>query len=47
MLLTGQLDDAEKLKEMMKGKILKLQPGCSTIEVDGMLHSFSAEQRNH
>ncbi|KAH0450847.1 hypothetical protein IEQ34_021539 [Dendrobium chrysotoxum] len=43
----GRLDDALTLRNQMKEKGIKKTPGCSSIEVDGVMHEFFAEDSAH
>lgn len=43
----GRLDDAVKVRSQIKEKGLKKTPGCSSIEVDGVIHEFLSEDDSH
>jgi len=39
--------DALKLRKAMKGKNMKKTPGCSSIELDGVVHEFRKGDKSH
>ncbi|CAL2240226.1 unnamed protein product [Prunus armeniaca] len=39
--------DAVKLRRVMKGKNVKKTPGCSSIELDGVVHEFKKGDKSH
>ncbi|ONI21894.1 hypothetical protein PRUPE_2G097100 [Prunus persica] len=39
--------DAVKLRRAMKGKNMKKTPGCSSIELDGVVHEFKKGDKSH
>lgn len=41
------LDDAKRLRNEMKVQGIKKDPGCSFIELDGVIHEFLAEDNGH
>ncbi|XXG67838.1 hypothetical protein AAC387_Pa06g1091 [Persea americana] len=43
----GRWDDVGKLRKLMKEKGLKKEPGCSSIEVDGVVHEFLLGDVSH
>ncbi|OVA20814.1 Pentatricopeptide repeat [Macleaya cordata] len=43
----GRWDDAMKVRSEMKEKGIKKTPGCSSIEIEGGLHEFFAEDSAH
>ncbi|XP_057804270.1 pentatricopeptide repeat-containing protein At1g08070, chloroplastic-like [Salvia miltiorrhiza] len=43
----GRLEEATKLRDEMKRMGIKKSPGCSYIEVDGIVHEFLAEDKGH
>ncbi|XP_043726360.1 pentatricopeptide repeat-containing protein At1g08070, chloroplastic-like [Telopea speciosissima] len=43
----GWWEDALKVRSLMKEKGIKKTPGCSSIELDGVIHEFFAEDSSH
>ncbi|XP_077237072.1 tetratricopeptide repeat (TPR)-like superfamily protein [Tasmannia lanceolata] len=43
----GKWDDVTRLRKMMKDIGLKKEPGCSSIEVDGVIHEFLVGDISH
>eukprot|EP01018_Ginkgo_biloba_P001468 Gb_24929 [translate_table: standard] len=43
----GRWNDTEKVRTMMKERIVKKQPGCSWIEVNKQIHAFHVGDRSH
>ncbi|XP_077234567.1 tetratricopeptide repeat (TPR)-like superfamily protein [Tasmannia lanceolata] len=43
----GIWDEAAKIRKLMKVKGVSKEPGCSWIEVNGMVHTFMVEDRSH
>ncbi|XP_068666990.1 pentatricopeptide repeat-containing protein At1g08070, chloroplastic-like [Aristolochia californica] len=43
----GRWEDALKVRKQMKERGIKKTPGCSMIEVDGVIHEFFAEDSDH
>ncbi|KAI3454426.1 hypothetical protein Pfo_011089 [Paulownia fortunei] len=43
----GRLEDATRLRNEMKRLGIKKSPGCSHIELDGIIHEFLAEDNGH
>eukprot|EP01018_Ginkgo_biloba_P031329 Gb_01246 [translate_table: standard] len=43
----GRWDDAEKVREMMKDRRVKRNPGCSWIEINKQVYDFFAGDRSH
>lgn len=43
----GRLEDALRLRNQMKERVLKKTPGCSVIEMDGIIHEFFSEDNIH
>ncbi|XP_073146534.1 pentatricopeptide repeat-containing protein At1g08070, chloroplastic-like [Henckelia pumila] len=43
----GRLADAKRLRNEMKVQGVKKDPGCSFIELDGVVHEFLAEDNRH
>ncbi|KAI3687234.1 hypothetical protein L1987_80928 [Smallanthus sonchifolius] len=41
--LTNKWEDASKIRKMMRNHNIKKQPGCSWIEINGVVHEFAAE----
>ncbi|XVE90584.1 hypothetical protein DITRI_Ditri20bG0089500 [Diplodiscus trichospermus] len=44
---TNRHEDAVKIKKLMRNQKVKRRPGCSWIEVNGIVHEFLAEDRPH
>ncbi|KAM1175593.1 hypothetical protein ACFX19_028575 [Malus domestica] len=44
---TNRWRDAAKLRWAMKGKNVKKTPGCSSIELDGIVHEFKEGDKSH
>ncbi|XXG67806.1 hypothetical protein AAC387_Pa06g1065 [Persea americana] len=44
---TGRFTDAVGMRQMMKEKHVWKDPGCSSVEVDGVVHEFVADGRLH
>ncbi|PKA55561.1 Pentatricopeptide repeat-containing protein [Apostasia shenzhenica] len=45
--LAGRWQDAVGVRKMMKSRGVGLEPGCSLIEVDGVVHEFLVADRAH
>lgn len=45
--LVGRVEDAIKVRSLMKEKEIKKTPGCSLIELDGVVHEFFSEDGEH
>eukprot|EP01018_Ginkgo_biloba_P019393 Gb_22805 [translate_table: standard] len=45
--MAGKWDNATKVRNMMKGKRVKKEPGLSWIEINNTIHSFVAGDRSH
>lgn len=45
--LTNKWEDALKTRKMMRNRKIKKQPGCSWIEINGLVHEFTAESIMH
>ncbi|CAK9137545.1 unnamed protein product [Ilex paraguariensis] len=43
----GRLEDASSVRNQMKERGIKKTPGCSLIELDGVIHEFLAEDNKH
>ncbi|XP_073058791.1 pentatricopeptide repeat-containing protein At5g66520-like [Primulina eburnea] len=43
----GRFDDAKRIRNEMKVQGIKKNPGCSFIELDGVIHEFLAEDNVH
>ncbi|KAF8390504.1 hypothetical protein HHK36_025031 [Tetracentron sinense] len=43
----GRWEDALRVRSQMKEKGIKKTPGCSLIELDGVIHEFFAEDNSH
>ncbi|XP_020529876.1 pentatricopeptide repeat-containing protein At3g62890-like [Amborella trichopoda] len=43
----GRWDDAKNVREVMKSKGIKKTPGCSLMEVDGIVHEFFMGDKSH
>ncbi|XP_019420007.1 PREDICTED: pentatricopeptide repeat-containing protein At2g45350, chloroplastic [Lupinus angustifolius] len=43
----GMWDNVKRVRTKMKGKKLKKIPGCSWIELGGIVHQFSVQDRTH
>ncbi|XP_020571962.1 pentatricopeptide repeat-containing protein At1g08070, chloroplastic-like [Phalaenopsis equestris] len=43
----GRFEDAVRLRNQMKEKGIRKTPGCSSVEVDGVMHEFFAEDSAH
>ncbi|KAH0463762.1 hypothetical protein IEQ34_006548 [Dendrobium chrysotoxum] len=44
---TGRWKDALTVRGTMKSRGVEIEPGCSLIEVDGMVHEFLVDDRGH
>jgi pentatricopeptide repeat protein len=44
---TGMWDNVAKLGKLMKDRVVRKEPGCSWIEVNGKVHAFVADDRTH
>nr|UPT48439.1 pentatricopeptide repeat protein AaPPR78 [Agave angustifolia] len=44
---TGRYEDAIRVRETMKSRGVELEPGCSSIEIDGVIHEFLVGDRAH
>ncbi|OAY67266.1 putative pentatricopeptide repeat-containing protein [Ananas comosus] len=44
---SGRLDGVARIRAMMRQRGLKKEPGCSHIELKGMLHLFMADDHSH
>ncbi|KAL7603383.1 hypothetical protein Lser_V15G14678 [Lactuca serriola] len=45
--LTNKWEDALKTRKVMRSQKIKKQPGCSWIEINGVVHEFTAETTIH
>ncbi|OVA12548.1 Pentatricopeptide repeat [Macleaya cordata] len=43
----GRWRDVEKVRKIMKDKGIKKTPGCSSMEVDNMIHEFKSGDKSH
>ncbi|XP_058095211.1 pentatricopeptide repeat-containing protein At4g18840 [Magnolia sinica] len=43
----GRWDDVREVREKMRKEGVRKEPGCSMIDVDGIVHEFSAGDRSH
>ena len=43
----GKWNEVRKVRAMMKGKNLKKIPGCSWIELEGLVHAFFVQDKSH
>ncbi|XP_023516242.1 pentatricopeptide repeat-containing protein At1g08070, chloroplastic-like isoform X1 [Cucurbita pepo subsp. pepo] len=45
--LVGRVEDALRVRSLIKDKEIKKTPGCSLIELDGVVHEFFSEDGDH
>uniref|UniRef100_A0A9I9DYM6 DYW domain-containing protein n=1 Tax=Cucumis melo TaxID=3656 RepID=A0A9I9DYM6_CUCME len=45
--LVGRVEDAIRVRSLIKEKEIKKTPGCSLIELDGVVHEFFSEDGEH
>ncbi|KAI3960492.1 hypothetical protein MKW98_002991 [Papaver atlanticum] len=44
---SGKYDDARRIRQDMKERGVEKTPGCSSIEVNGIIHEFVAGEKTH
>lgn len=45
--VAGRHDEAQRIRKMMKSRGVEKTPGCSSVEINGIVHEFIAGERTH